>query len=216
MMRNTIVKLRLIVQDFIYHLRNKNPGELGRWIFEKLSTLLYCRIEYFVLTRSLEEPLPLLEARLPITYRVAEPGDLSRLRDAILPSELAYFRARLARGRTCLLGFHQDEVAAYGWITDEVVFAIDNLQLRLGPGDAYVDDIYTLPAYRRQGIGSELHLRRLQYLKERGFKRSVLIVRVDNVPALKIDKKLGYEEADRLTFRRILLKRDYHYHKGKF
>ncbi len=216
MMRNTIVKLCLMMQDFIYFLGNKNLAEFGRLTIGKLSTFLYCRIEYLVLTRSLEEPLPLVEARLPITYRVAEPDDLSRLEGAVLPSELAYFRERLAHGRICFLGFYQDDVAAYGWLTDEVVFEIDNLQLRLGLGDAYVDDIYTLPAYRRQGIASTGALRRLQFLKERGFKRSVSIVRLDNAPALKMNKKLGYKEADRLTFRRILLKRDYHYHEDKF
>lgn len=212
-MRNATTRLREGIQDLVYCLRHK---KLGRCLSERLRTFLYCRIEYFVLTRSLEEPLPSLEARVPITYRVAEPDDLSCLRDAVLPSQLAYFRKRLAHGRVCILALYQDNLTAYGWVTDKVTFEIDNLQLQLGPGDAYLDDIYTLPAYRRQGIGGGLHLERLQYLKERGFKRAVLIVRMDNVPALRIGKKLGYQEADRLSFRRILFKRDYRYHNGKF
>jgi len=212
-MGNATAKLQRSIQDLVYSLRQ---NELGPWLSEKIRTFLYCRIEYYVLTRSLEEPLPSLEARLPITYRLAGPDDLPYLKDAVLPSEFAYFRKRLEHGRICILGFYEDKLTAYGWLTDEVVFGVDNLKLRLAPGDAYVDDIYTFPAYRRQGIGGALHLRRLEYLKEHGYKRSVLIVRVDNVPALKIDKKLGYQEADRLSFRRILLWRDFHYHKGKF
>jgi len=211
-----IVKLQGVVQDLIWHFRHKNLDTIGHWLSETSRIFFYHRIEYFVLTRSLKEPLPSLKARLPIAYHVAEPDDLSCLKDTILPSKLAYFRNRLAHGRICILGFHQNNVAAYGWTTDEVVFNIDNLQLRLGPGDAYVDDIYTLPTYRRQGIGGELHLRCLQYLKERGFKRSVLIVRMDNVPALKIDKKLGYKESDRLSFRRKFFKREYRYHNDRF
>jgi len=200
----------------VYYLRHENLDATGRWLSETLRTFLYHHIEYIVFTRSLEEPLPSLEARVPITYRVAEPDDLSYLRDVVLPSQFEYMSKRLAHGRVCTLALYQDNLTAYGWVTDKVTFEIDNLQLRLGPGDAYVDDIYTLPAYRRQGIGGALHLERLQYLKERGFKRAVLIVRMDNVPALRIDKKLSYQEADRLTFRRILLKRDYRYHNGKF
>jgi ribosomal protein S18 acetylase RimI-like enzyme len=215
-MADLTAKLRAGFQDLIHCLRHGRIDDAGRLLSEKLRTLLYCRIEYLVLTRSLEEPLPCLKARLPVTYRIARPDDLSYLRDAVLPSELAYFRNRLAHGRNCVMGFYQDNAASYGWITDEVTFEIDNLRLRLGPGDAYLDDIYTLPAYRHQGIGGELHLRRLQYLKEHGFKQSIIIVRVDNVPSLKIAEKLGYQEADRLTFRRTLLQRDYHYHKGKF
>ena len=53
-------------------------------------------------------------------------------------------------------------------------------------------------------------------MQERGFKRAVAIVAVDNIPSLKFVTKIGYREADRLSFRRILFKRDYRYHNGKF
>ena len=154
-MRNATTRLREGIQDLVYCLRHK---KLGRWLSERLRTFLSCRIEYFVLTRSLEEPLPSLEARVPITYRVAEPDDLSYLRDAVLPSELAYFRKRLAHGRVCILALYQDNLAAYIWASDEVNFEIDNLELRLEPGDVYWDDAVTLPAYRCQGVYSALHL----------------------------------------------------------
>jgi ribosomal protein S18 acetylase RimI-like enzyme len=215
-MRNTITKLWGVIQNLAYHLRHRNFDALGQWLSETLRTCLCHRIEYIVFTRSLEGPLPSFEARLPITYRVAEPDDLSYLRDVILPSELEYFSKRLAHGRICILALYQENLIAYAWASDEVNLEIDNLELRLEPGDVYLDDFYTLPAYRRQGVYSALHLQELRYVQERGFKRAVAIVAVDNIPPQKLMKKIGYQEADRLSFRRILFKRDYHYHNGQF
>jgi hypothetical protein len=51
----------------------------------------------------------------------------------------------------------------------------------------------------------------LRYLQAQGFKRSLAIVAMDNTPSLKMFENLGYEVKGWLSFRRILLKRYYHY-----
>lgn len=215
-MRNSIAKARGVIQDLVYHIRHRNIGAIGQWLFETLRTFFHHRIEYIIFTRSLEDPLPSFEARLPLTYHVAEPDDLSYLRGIVLPSQLEYFSKRLAHGRICILALYQDNVTAYGWLAGKVDFERDNLELRLEPGDAYIDDLYTLPAYRRQGIQTGLHLQQLQYLQERGLKRAVSIVAVDNIPSRKMFEKIGWQEIAHLSFRRIFLKRDYRYDNDQF
>jgi ribosomal protein S18 acetylase RimI-like enzyme len=210
-------KLRGAIWDLLYYIRRGEFAAAFRCLSDTSRILLCHRIEYIVFARYLEETLPSYEARLPATfYPVAEPDDLACLRNVVLPSEFEYMRKRLAHGRICTLAFCQGRVAAYAWATDVVSFEIDNLRLRLRPADIYIDNLYTLPACRRQGIQTALHVRQLQYLRECDFKRAVSIVAVDNIPSQKIFRKFGYLEVDRLSFQRILFKRDYHYHNGEF
>ena len=93
---------------------------------------------------------------------------------------------------------------------------MDNLQLRLEPKEAYIDDVYTFPSYRRRGIQAALQTQQLQNLREHGFERAVAIVALDNIPSQWLFRKMGYTEAERLSFRRILLKRYYFYQNHRF
>ena len=213
---DTRSKLRGMVQDLAYCLRRRDLATTGRWLGETLRTLFYQRIEYTVFARSLEQPLPSFEACLPIVCRLATADDLSYLRDSVLPSEFERLSRRLAHGRICLLALYQDALAAYMWASEEVDLEIDNLELRLEPGDVYLDDAYTLPAYRRQGIQMGLHIRQLRSWQERRCKRTVAIVAIDNLPSQGLFNKLGYQEVDRLSFRRVLFRREYRYHDGRF
>jgi len=215
-MRNHLVRLWGMMRDASYFFRNGDIPDPDQSFVERFRHLLYNRIEWIVLTRSLEEPLPAIKSRVEIDYSVATAADLSRLRDIVFPSRLSYFRKRLEHGRTCIFAIHQGRVVAYCWATGELNSEIDNLELRLKPGDAYTDDLYTVPEFRRHRIGTATNLSVLNYLQERGFKRAVKIVRENNNPALRMDEKLGFLESDHLVFRRILTSRDYHYAKGEF
>lgn len=215
-MISVVTRLWGTVQDLGYYLRYRGPGASCKWLWGTLRTLFVHRIEYVVLARSVDESLPSFQARLPVTCRVAEPNGLSCLREAVSPSEFERLSKRLAHGRICHLALHRDNLAAYGWTTGEVDRRIDNLELHLGPGDAYIDDLYTLPAWRRQGIQAALHTLQLQYLQRQKVERAVAIVAEDNIPSLGMFYKFGYQEVDRLSFRRVLFRRKYRYHNGRF
>lgn len=196
--------------------QRKNSLQAERWLVATLASLPYRRIEYTVFARSLLEPLPVVELRSPVTLCQAHEADLACFRELILPSKLCHFSHRLAHGRYCFVALNGESLAAYCWATTRVNFRVDNLEMRLQPGDAYFDDAFTVPAYRRQGIQEALHLYRMGYMRDLGCRRAVLIVRDDNTASLGLIRKLGYQEVDHLSFRRILWKRTYHYHLGKF
>jgi ribosomal protein S18 acetylase RimI-like enzyme len=208
------------IKGLILDLRERAQGDdwrqTGRWLAETLVSLLYCHIEYTVFARSLLKPLPVIAPRLPVTLCLATGADLVRFRGLVPPSELRHFARRLAHGRHCFLARDGESLAAYCWATTQVAFGWDNLEMRLQPGDAYVDDAFTIPAFRRQGIQTALHLYRLAYMRGLGCQRAVLIVRQDNIASQGLIRKLGYQEVDYLSFRRILWRRTFHYRLGKF
>jgi len=210
-MSSVLTKLRGLAGDFRFHVEKRGWSSAAAWLGRALPALVCWRIEYLVLARSLEGPLPEREARVPVKFSVAGPETIDRLRSFVPPSEADYFARRLALGRTCMVAWIGDEVAAYAWATDQVRFEIDNLEIRLEPGDAYVDDNFTWPRHRGLGVQTALHLHLLKWLQARSFRRVLAIVEMNNASSLKVVDKLGYRPVDRLHFRRFLHWRRYRY-----
>jgi ribosomal protein S18 acetylase RimI-like enzyme len=206
---NTRQKLSTLAADLNHQVRSGGWRQAGRWLVETIVSLPYCRIEYIVFARSLLDPLPAVEPGQPVTIRQAGEADLDRLEGLVLPSELSYFRRRLAHGRLCFLAFDGEKLAAYCWATTQIELDVDVVPIPLRPGDAYLNDAYTIPTYRRRGIQMAVHLYRLAHMKSLGCRRAILIVEEDNVASQRLVRKLGYQDVDRLSFRRVLWKRTY-------
>ena len=215
-MQNTCFKLNGVKLDLISLMQQRDLKAAIQTIVFPIKSGIYNHIEYYVYIRSLNEPLASVQLCLPITFCEATAGDLAGLRGLIPPSVLLGFSKRLINERICTLAFYQNSIAAYAWATHAIEFEIDNVELKLRPNEAYIDDLYTFPSYRRRGIQAALHIHQLQNLRNHGFTSSVAIVATDNISSQKLFKKMGYIEADRLSFRRILLKRFYLYHNGQF
>jgi ribosomal protein S18 acetylase RimI-like enzyme len=194
-------------QDLPAKLRQSGLWSASRWLIQYLASVPYEHIDFDIFVRSLEEPLPVVLPRRSLTMRLATEADLLRLRDLVLPSEYQHFVRRLAHGRFCFLAFPADnpaDLAAYCWAATQIDPDIDKLVLALPEGVAYVDDAYTSPAYRRQGIQTAIHLFRLDYLQQLGYKRAILIVDVKNRPSQTLARNLGYRKIGRTTFLRLL------------
>jgi ribosomal protein S18 acetylase RimI-like enzyme len=215
-MQNTFFKLKGAAHDLIYLIHHRDKKAAVAHLDLPIKIGIYRHIEYFVYFRSLEKPLTSVEVRLPITFREATVDDLASLQVLVPPSVFNGFAKRLTNRRICTFAFYQGNIAAYSWATHEIEFEIDNVELQLGRGEVYIDDLYTFPSYRRQGIQAALQVHQLQNLREHGFKSSVAIIALDNISSQKLFKKLEYIEADRLTFQRIFFKRVYFYHNGRF
>ena len=215
-MKNSLNKLGGAVLDLGHYLKNKNPLQTGKWLLKAGRLAFYNRIEYVVYVRSLEEPLPAPKSDLPLRFQVADQDSFESLRDIVPPSEFKRLKKRLMSGRRCLLTFWGDKLAHYSWSSDRIDFETDNLKLKLAPGDSYLDDSYTVPAYRGRGIYTLAHLQQLRSAKEKGFKRCVAIVDIKNSPPHKVLRGYSYQELDRILFRRILTKRTWRSKTGKF
>lgn len=193
-------------QDLPAKFRQSGFLAAGRWLIEYLASVPYEHIVFNVFIRSLEEPLAVAMPRLPTTMRLATEADLLYFRNLVLPSEYQHFARRLAHGRFCFLAFPEakpDELIAYCWATTQVDPDIDKLCLDLPAKTAYVDDAYTVPAYRHQGVQTAIHLFRLQHLQRLGYKRVVLIIDVKNRASQNLAQKLGYQKIGQATFLRV-------------
>jgi len=212
---NTWEKFARLLHDLRAQVQRDGWRQTSRWLVGALVSLPYCHIEYKVFARSLVEPLPTARPRLPVALRPATAADLARFEGLVPPSELRHFAHRLAHGRYCFVALDVDRLAAYCWATTRVEFGIDNLEMQLQAEDAYVDDAFTVPAFRRKGIQTAVHLYRLEYLRNLGCRRAILIVDAKNTASQRLVRKLGYQEVDHLSFQRILWMRTYHYRQEK-
>ena len=216
MVNNTWRKLKGFWSDLYNQVEKNGWEDAGHWMTKNLQLLAYSRMDFIVCVRSLLEPPSFFAPRSNVILRPATYIDLPLFEHLVPPSTLQYFDYRLANGRYCLLALDGERLAGYNWTTVRVEFEVDNLKMSLHQGDVYGDHSFTFPEYRRRGIQSALHLYRLSYMKEQGYKRIVVLVDKKNTAGLYMIKKFGYEEADLLSFRRVFLKRIYHYHKNNF
>jgi ribosomal protein S18 acetylase RimI-like enzyme len=179
----------------------------GRWLLRYLATVPYEHINFIVLARSLQDHPPVPLPPIPLTMRLATQADLPYLQALVLPSEYDYFVRRLEHGRLCFLAFlaeNSRELVAYRWATTEIDPGIDALIMDLPPGSAYIDDVYTAPAQRRQNIQAALYSFCLQYFQDLGYEQFIAIIDVKNLASQALAQKRGYQPIGRASFLRIL------------
>lgn len=209
-------KTKGLVCDFWYQVKQGDSRAFLKWMGKTTLSLAGNTIEYRVLTISLDKGIPAPKPHFPVEMRLATAADLGLLKGCVPPSQLQELRHIHAHGRFIFFAFDGEHPAGYCWVAPRVEFAIDNIEMRLLPGDIYAGMAYTLPGCRRQGIQTALQLFRMRYLKELGYKRIVCIVEEDNEASLALHEKIGFTEADKLIFRRIVWKRVFRYRAGKF
>ena len=59
--------------------------------------------------------------------------------------------------------------------------------------EAYFGNLYVLKEYRKQGLSKKLVYYSFDFAKEKGFKKVMLNVAKDNVPAIKLYEGCGFE-----------------------
>jgi ribosomal protein S18 acetylase RimI-like enzyme len=114
-------------------------------------------------TLDLGQPAPAVTPRLSAAFRRTGSGSISALgvmtgddgsAGGISPAEM---RTRLEMGRRCYTAWVEGKPAAYGWVSfDEEFVGEMDLRLHLLPGEAYIWDCFTLPAFRGQRLYSAL------------------------------------------------------------
>jgi len=203
----------------LFFARRRKLFSPETWQLIPAANMLYRKIEYTIFAYPLDGPLPSYTPRLPIEYRAATPADEALFAQIQSPSQVAYTLKRLQHGRNCFLALYEGRLIAFAWATDDITFDLDNLEMRLGPGDVYIDDVYTVPEFRRHGLQYPMHIEQLRFLqRHKGgkFSRAIVMADVNNTASQKMIRKFGYKEINHLVFTRILLKRTFRYEKSLF
>jgi hypothetical protein len=92
-------------------------------------------------------------------------------------------KERIDRGDLCVVTYKHGALASFRWATfipPEIPIKGSPLRLKLGPREAYTYDGYTIPRFRRQGIGLESRAFLMSHLAQQGITRIYSTTRTDN------------------------------------
>ena len=143
----------------------------------------------------LDGPLPAAPvSRVPATFLRASSENADELAAAMGLDDPAPVLQRFQRGCHCYIARNADRLVAYGWITfDEELIGGLNLRVRLLPGEAYIWDCATLPAYRGQHLYPALLAHMQRELQSAGFRRIWIGMDADNRPSQLGIARAGFQ-----------------------
>jgi GNAT superfamily N-acetyltransferase len=133
--------------------------------------------------------------------------DLLRLSDPGLPAEVdirpfsgpdwtllgnlgrsrlgSQFAEATAAGRICLVAWKRRQAIGYAWFSPAVESEHESYDLALPPQTIYVWQIEVARSERRRGVGAALVSRGLELCRERGYRKSWIIIQPDNLASIR-------------------------------
>ena len=112
---------------------------------------------------------------------------------------------RLESGRQCYAAWAGEQAVAYGWVSFESEEIGElNLRIRLLPGEAYIWDCATLPAFREKGLYSALLSHILGELRAQDLCRAWIGADYDNIASQKGMARAGFQHVADLVIQRVL------------
>jgi hypothetical protein len=112
---------------------------------------------------------------------------------------------RFETGRRCFTAWVEGQLAAYGWVSfDEEYIGELSLRLRLLPGEAYIWDCVTLPAFRQKHLFSALLVYMLGELRAGPLCRVWIGANLDNAASQRGIARAGFRRVADLVVARVL------------
>lgn len=158
---------------------------------------------------NLDEPTPVIAPLILAAFRRAEAESVPALAEAMGRDASAEILKRFESGGRCFGAWIGNQLAAYGWVSfDEEYIGELNLRLTLLPGEAYIWDCFTLPAFRQNYLYSALLVYILGELRSGNFCRAWIGADLDNVASQRGIARAGFKPvADLVIARALTLRR---------
>lgn len=140
-----------------------------------------------------------------VTFDEVLPGDAAPLAAVMgLPDPQAVSE-RFAHGRRCFVARIAGAIAAYGWASTgtERIGELERT-IRMLPGEVYIWDCATLPAFRRRGLYGALLRHMVSVLRGEGARRLWIGASRDNAPSIRGFRSAGFRPVIRLVYLRVL------------
>jgi len=193
-----------LAEDWRFYLRRDGVMRALPLVGLEIARLPLRHLDYVLVTRSLSEPLPDLRPRVALEIRPFTRADLAAAATMDRPSEARLCARRLAEGHLGLLALHDGRPAGYAWGCAELDPELERVPLQLEPGDVLCTDVFTVPAYRGQGVQTALTLKRFLLFRGLGYRRAVCYIEAGNTPSRAVwQGKLGGSTAGRIDFLRV-------------
>ena len=153
---------------------------------------------------NLDEPVPAVTLLIPATFRRVGADLLPALVSAMDGVSSAGLLKRFDNGRRCYAAWVEDQIAAYGWVSfeDEYIGEL-NLRVRLLPGEVYIWDCATIPAFRRNHLYSALLGYIIEELRTEGLCRAWIGADFDNKPSQQGMARAGFHHIADLIITRV-------------
>lgn len=156
----------------------------------------------------LDQAVNRLAPLVPAAFSRSGPADAARLANTPDGASISEIKTRFLSGRRCYSAWSGEDLAAYGWVSlEEETVGELNLRIRLPPGEAYIWDCYTLPAFRRQHFYSALLSYILDELRGAGLKRAWIGADLDNLPSQLGIERAGFRPVADLVIERVIAMR---------
>jgi len=153
----------------------------------------------------LDEPVPVITPLVAAIFRRAGPDLVPALVSTMGRDASVELFERFETGRRCYTAWVGDQLASYGWVSfDEERIGELNLRIRLLPGEAYIWDCATIPAFRRNHLYSGLLAYMLGELHAEGFCRAWIGADMDNKPSQQGIARAGFQHVADLGMARVL------------
>jgi hypothetical protein len=153
----------------------------------------------------LDEATPVIIPRVRAEFRRVDTDLFPALALALGHAASNDFFQRLESGRECYTAWVQERLAAYGWVSFKTEFIGElNLRIRLVPGEAYIWDCVTLPAFRQKYLYSALLVYILEDLRSRQWCRAWIGADLDNRISQKGIARAGFHHVADLVVARVL------------
>ena len=156
----------------------------------------------------LEKEMPALLPRIPADFRRLTPNLAPVLASAAGSLSLTEITQRLETGRQCYTAWVDDQIVAYGWVSFEHEEIGElNLRIKLLPGETYIWDCATLPAYRGNLFYSALLVYMLGQLRAQNMCRVWIGADDDNLASQKGMARSGFHHVADLVIEHVLARR---------
>lgn len=142
--------------------------------------------------------------RITITFGELHDGSIESLAKAMNLSDPKPIRQRLRSGRRCFAGWVEDQIAAYGWVSEraECIGELER-EIQIQVDEAYIWDCVTLPTYRRQRLYSALLSHIVAELRSEGVRRVWIGSSQANQLSIRGFINAGFQPAIALTYVRF-------------
>ena len=157
---------------------------------------------------NMDQEIPALLPRVPADFCRLTPDlgpALAASTDSISLNEII---SRLESGRQCYAARVDGQIVAYGWVSFEHEDIGElNLRIKLVPGEAYIWDCATVPAFRGNLLYSALLVYILGNLRTQRICRAWIGADLDNIASQKGIARAGFHHVADLVIERVLAMR---------
>jgi predicted acetyltransferase len=154
---------------------------------------------------NLDETVPEVRPLIVANFRRANPDLRSALVSTMNGTSSAEILKRFDSGRRCYTAWVGDQLASYGWVSFDKEYVGElNLRISLLPGEAYIWDCVTIPAFRRNHLYSALLSYIIKDLREEGLCRTWIGADMENIPSQQGIARAGFHYVADLLIERVL------------